>query len=81
MQEIRYCAERYAPRSWLIRDKKTGRIVAYPTSDYLAIARSWLRWEMGENGQQIGSLAEFGALVDSAVNRLAAAIEEGAINK
>ena len=52
--ECRYIAERYAPASWLIRDTKNGRIVAYPGPDFSSIARSWLKWEAGENGVNSG---------------------------
>ena len=70
----RFIAERYAPRSWMIRDAKTGRIVSYPGPSLQSVARAWLCWEAGTDGQRIGGLAEFSAVVKDAEERIAAAL-------
>ncbi len=69
-----YALEAYKSNRWLIRNISTGAIVAYPGIELSQVAASWLRFECGEDGQQVMSLADFGQLVMDAEARILAAL-------
>ena len=63
-------AECYNGRHWLLRNVATGRIVAYPGSDLGHVARSWLAYELADDGDQVATLAALEERVQAAERRI-----------
>lgn len=74
-KQSRYVLQRYSPRSWAIRERESGRIVAYPGPKLATVAHSWLKWEIGEDGQTAENPADFIGLIDAAVQRITAELQ------
>ena len=62
--------ECYNGRYWLLRNVATGRIVAYPGSDLGHVARSWLAYELADDGDQVATLAALEERVQAAERRI-----------
>jgi hypothetical protein len=62
--------ECYNGRYWLLRSVATGRIVAYPGSDLGHVARSWLAYELADDGDQVATLAALEERVQAAERRI-----------
>lgn len=70
-----YLIECYNGRHWLIRNRETGAIAAYPGHHLPHVARAWLAYETAVDGHQVTAADDLAALIDQATARIVRAIE------